>query len=138
MSWRVQVVLYRTLTCSIDLYGCETRTISRKTSINMIDSFQRKILRKILGHTQAMGVWIIRHIEEIYKLYIAAALSTVLHLKAQKWGGQVVWMSDPCGGFRGRRPVGKMGGCCQKGWLRFDPGTEMEVSSKEHHIGGRR
>jgi len=106
----------------------------RNTSVNMTDSFQRKILRKILGHTQAMGLWRIRHNEEIYKLYVAAALSTILHLKAQKWGGHVVWTSDSRGGFR-RRPVGKMGGCCQKGWLRFDPGTELEGSSMEHHIG---
>jgi hypothetical protein len=110
----------------------------RKTSINMIDSFQRKILRKILGHTQAMGVWRIGHNEELYKLYVAAALSTFVRLKVQKWGGQVVRMSDSCGGFRRRRPVGKMGGSCLKGWLRFDPGTELEGSSKEHHTGGRR
>jgi len=103
----------------------------------MIDSFQRKILRTILGHMQAMGVWRIKHNEEIYKLYVAVALSTFLHLKAQKWGGQVVWKSDSCEGFRGRRPVGKMGGCCQKRWLRFDPGTKLEAGSNEHHIGGR-
>jgi len=72
----------------------------------MIDSFQRKILRTILGHTQAMGVWRIRRNEEIYKLYVAVALSTILHLNAQKWSGQAVWMSDSCGGFRGRRHVG--------------------------------
>jgi hypothetical protein len=62
----------------------------RNTSINMTDSFQRKILRKILEHKQAMGVWRIRHNEEIYKLYVAVALSTILCLKAQKWGGHVV------------------------------------------------
>jgi hypothetical protein len=84
----------------------------RNTSINMTASFQRRILRKILRHMQAMGLWRIRHTEEIYKLYVAAALSTILCLKVQKRGGHVVWMSDSREGFR-RRPVGNMGGCCQ-------------------------
>ena len=110
----------------------------RKTSINMTDSFQREILWKTLRHTQAKGAWRIRNNKETYKLYVAVAQSTFLQLKAQKWGGQIVQMSDSRGSFRGRRPVGKMGGCCQKGWPRFAPCKELEGSSKEHQIGGRR
>jgi hypothetical protein len=45
-------------------------------------------------------------------------------------------MSDSHGDFRRIRPVGKMGGGCQKGWLRFAPGTQPEGSSKKHQIGG--
>jgi len=87
-------------------------------------------------------MWRIRHNEEIYKLNVAAALSTFLHPKAQKWCGQVVWMSDSGGGFGGRRPVGKIGGCCQRdgldliqvqNWKAAARNTTLEAEDKGGH-----
>jgi hypothetical protein len=46
----------------------------------MTDSFERKILRNVLGPTKAKGLWRIRH-KIIYKLYHNTAHSTFLCLK---------------------------------------------------------
>jgi Zn-finger domain-containing protein len=48
-------MLHKTFTLSIVLYVSETWTLSQE-DIDVIDSFERKILRKMFGPTQAKSV----------------------------------------------------------------------------------
>jgi hypothetical protein len=57
------------------MYGSEVCTHSQEAAYK-IDSFERKILRKIFGPTQSKGVWRIRYSDEIYKTYKDVTLST--------------------------------------------------------------
>jgi hypothetical protein len=56
------------------MYGSDVWTLSQGAA-NKIDSFERKLLRKIFGPTQSKGVWGIRYNDEIYKMYKNVALS---------------------------------------------------------------
>jgi hypothetical protein len=62
------------------MYGGEVWTLSQGAA-NKIDSFERKILRKLSGSTQSKGVWTIRYNDEIYKMYKYVPLSTHRLLK---------------------------------------------------------
>jgi hypothetical protein len=81
---------------------------------NKIDSFERKILRKIFGPTQSEGVWRIGCNGEVYKMYKDVALSTYIRLKRLMCAGHIVRMEQDripnkvlgsC--FGGVRPVGR-------------------------------
>jgi hypothetical protein len=93
--------------------GSEVWTVSQAAA-NKIDSFVRKILRKIFGPTQSKGVWRIRYNDEIYKMYKDVALSTFIRLKRLMWAGHVVRMEQHRipkmvlgSRFGGGRPVGR-------------------------------
>jgi hypothetical protein len=52
--------------------------MTKKTE-NIINSYERKILRRILGPINDNGTWIIRYNKEIYTLYGDPELSTVIN-----------------------------------------------------------
>jgi hypothetical protein len=58
----------------------EVWTLSHRAA-NKIDSFERKIPRRLFGPSQSKGVWRIRYNDEIYKMYKDVALSTYIRLK---------------------------------------------------------
>jgi hypothetical protein len=97
-------MLYKTFTSSTVVYGSELWTVSQK-AMNMVNSLERKTLRKIFRFMQAKGVCIIRDNEEIYKLYDDMAISTFLCLKRLQWAGHIVRMDDSIA------PKDTVGGC---------------------------
>jgi hypothetical protein len=62
------------------MYGSEVWTLTQGAA-SKIDSFERKILRKIFGPTQSKGVWRIMYNDEIYKMCKDLAQSTYIRLK---------------------------------------------------------
>jgi hypothetical protein len=60
---------------------------------NIINSYERKILRRILGPINDKGMWRIRYNKEIYNLYGDLELSTVIKLRLQ-WAGHVQRMES--------------------------------------------
>jgi hypothetical protein len=93
---------------------------------NIINSYERKTLRRILGPINDKGTWRIKYNKEIYTLYGDSELSTVITLRRLQWAGHVqrmVSQSIPrmvmAGQMFGKRPVGKhkkrwMDGCCER------------------------
>jgi hypothetical protein len=95
------------------MYGSETWVMPKKIE-NIINSYERKILRRILGPINDNGTWRIRYSKEIYTLYGDPELSTVIQLRRLQWAGHVqrmVSQSIPrmvmAGQMFGKRPVGK-------------------------------
>jgi hypothetical protein len=95
------------------MYGSETWVMTRKIE-NIINSYERKILRRILGHINDNGTWRIRYNKEIYTLYGDTELSTVIKLRRLQWAGhpqRMVTQTIPrmvmAGQMFGKRQVGK-------------------------------
>jgi hypothetical protein len=79
-----------------------------------INSYERKILRRILGPINGNGIWRIRYNKEIYTLHGDPELSTVIKLRILQWAGHVQRMESRsipriviAGQMFGKRPVGK-------------------------------
>lgn len=113
INQRLKVMLYKTLIRSIVMYGSETWTLSKK-AVEKIDSFERKILRRIYGPVCVQGEWRIRYNNELYSLYGELPLSHVIRIKRLKWAGHLIRMEEHrvpkkvfSGDFGGGRPVGR-------------------------------
>jgi hypothetical protein len=81
---------------------------------NIINSYERKILRRILGHINDNGTWRTRYNKERYTLHGDPELSTVVKLRRLQWAGHVQTMEGQsvprmvmAGQMFGKRPVGK-------------------------------
>jgi cytochrome c oxidase assembly protein Cox11 len=64
----VKIRLYKTLICMVLMYGCKTLKLSKKTE-DVLNSFERDILRRICGLVGENGSWRIRYNEELYREY---------------------------------------------------------------------
>jgi hypothetical protein len=80
----------------------------------LLNSYERKIQRRILGPINDNGTWRIRYNKEINTLYGDPELSTVIKLKRLQWAGHVQRMESQniprmvmAGQVFGKRPVGK-------------------------------
>jgi hypothetical protein len=62
------------------VHGSETRVITKNIE-NIINSYERKTLRRILGPINDNGIWRIRYNKEIYTLYGDQELSSVIKLR---------------------------------------------------------
>jgi hypothetical protein len=80
-------MLYKTLVCTVLIYGNETWTLSKKSE-NAPSIFERKILRRIYDPIQDKGQWRIRY-KELYELYGEPNLVTCIKLKRLQWAGHV-------------------------------------------------
>jgi hypothetical protein len=81
---------------------------------NIINSYERKMLRRILGPINDNGTWRIRYNKEIYTLCGDPELSTVTKLRRLQWAGHVQRMESQsiprmvmAGQMFGKRAVGK-------------------------------
>jgi hypothetical protein len=95
------------------MYGSET-WVNRNKAENIINSYERKILRRILGPINDNGTWRIRYNKEMYTLYGDQELSTVIKLRRLQWAGHVQRLESQsiprmvmAGQMFGKRPVGK-------------------------------
>jgi hypothetical protein len=95
------------------MYDSETWVMTKKLE-NIINSYERKILRGILGPINDNGTWRIRYNKEIYTLYGVPELSTVIKLRRLQWAGHVQRMESQsiprmvmAGQMFGIRPIGK-------------------------------
>jgi hypothetical protein len=106
-----RIRLYKTVIRPVLMYGSETWVMTKKIE-NIINSYERKILRRILWPINDNGTWRIRYNKEIYTLYWDPELSTVITLRLQ-WAGHVQRMESQsiprmamAGQMFGKRPVG--------------------------------
>jgi hypothetical protein len=95
------------------MYGSETWVMKNKTE-NVINSYGRKMLRRIPGPINDNGTWRIRYNNEIYTLYGDPELSTVIKLRRLQYAGHVQRMESQsiprmvmAGQMFRKRPVGK-------------------------------
>lgn len=68
LSRKTKIRIYRTVIRPVVMYGAETWVLT-KESERRLDTWERKLLRKIYGPVQENGEWRVRHNSELYELY---------------------------------------------------------------------
>lgn len=69
-------------------YGCEAWTMTKK-SAEALDTFERRVLRRILGPVNDGEAWRVRYNDELYNIYEAPRLSVHARLSRLRWAGHV-------------------------------------------------
>jgi hypothetical protein len=64
LKWQTKCMLYKTLIRPILMYGSESWPLSKKDE-NLLQIFERRILRRISGPINEGGIWRIRHNNEL-------------------------------------------------------------------------
>jgi hypothetical protein len=75
------------------MYGSETWVMTKKIE-NIINSYEGKILIRMLGPISDNGMWRIGYNTEIYNLYGDLELSTVIKLRRLQWARHVQRMES--------------------------------------------
>ena len=80
----------------------------------MLNTFERKILRRIYGPTQEGGRWPPRWINELYSLYSEPNIVEDIKIRRLGWAGHIIGMEEERipkkvlnGNFYTTRPVGR-------------------------------
>jgi sorting nexin-29 len=113
VNQRTKVRLYKTTIRPVLCYGSETWTLTSKMC-ELLDRFERKILRRIYGGVYENGHWRIRYNNELYSKYNDISLSNYIKLQRLQWAGHVQRMQEQRipkrvlnGKMEGKRPRGR-------------------------------
>jgi hypothetical protein len=89
--------IYKILTRSVVLYGCESWTLTKKEE-EKLNIFERKMLSKIYGPSCVNGVWRIKYNDELYNIHKEPSTVKVIKIVRLKWLGYIARMEDnaPC------------------------------------------
>ena len=86
-----KIRLYRTLIKLILCYGSVTWTLTQ-TSEQMLNTFERKILRRMYGPTHEKGCWRPRWNNELYSLYNEPNIVEDSNVRRLEWAGHIIRM----------------------------------------------
>jgi hypothetical protein len=108
-----KIRLYKTLMKPLLCYGRVTWTLTQ-TAEQMLDTFERKILRRIYGPTQEGARWRPRWNNELYSLYNEPNILEDIKIRRLGWAGHIIRMEEETipkkvlnGNFHTTRPVGR-------------------------------
>jgi hypothetical protein len=93
LSRTSKIQLYKTLIRPVIMYGSECWTLSQLDQ-QMVDGFERKVLRKIYSPVQDKGTWRSRYNDELYTLFKEPKLTTAIRLARLRWAGHVQRTGD--------------------------------------------
>jgi hypothetical protein len=87
----ITIRLYKTLIHTFLMFGCETWKLSKKKkrTEDLLNSFERKILRRIFGPVRENRMWRIIHNEELYREYKDLDIVSCLKFKRLQWAEHV-------------------------------------------------
>lgn len=85
--------LYKTMVRPIVLYGCETWTLTNRHE-NVLNVFERKMLRKICGPIQENNVWRARNNRELSELFGCETIVGAIKSSRLRWAGHVIRMDN--------------------------------------------
>jgi hypothetical protein len=88
-----QIRLYKTLIKPILCYGSVTWTLTQ-TAEQMLNVFERKILRRIHGRTQDGGRWRPRWNNELYSFYKEPNIVEDIKIRRLGWAGHIIRMEE--------------------------------------------
>jgi hypothetical protein len=108
-----KIRLYKTLIKPVLCFGSVTWTLTQTTE-QMLQTFERKILRRIYGPIQEEGRWRPRWNNELYRLYNDLNIVENIRIRRLGWVGHIIRMEGgripkkvPNGNFHNMRPVGR-------------------------------
>lgn len=88
ISRRIKKRIYRTVIRPVVTHGSETWVLTKRGE-EVLDRWERKILRKIYGPVQENGGWRIRHNVELYNLYQEPRISVEVRKGRLRWVGHL-------------------------------------------------
>ncbi|KAJ4426317.1 hypothetical protein ANN_27131 [Periplaneta americana] len=115
LSKNLKVRIYKTVTLSVVLCGCETWTLTLREE-HRLKVFENKVLRKIFGakRDEVTGEWRKLHNTELHALYSSPDIIRNIKSRRLRWAGHVARMGESRNAYRvlvGRperkRPLGR-------------------------------
>ena len=76
---KTKMKIYKTVIRPVLCYGCEAWTITQKTA-DIVHTFERKILRRIIGPIQENGSWRLRYNNELCQIYKEIPVSKCIRM----------------------------------------------------------
>jgi hypothetical protein len=85
--------IYRTIILPVDLYGCETWSLTLREE-RRLRVFENRVLRRIFGsrRDEVTGEWRKLQIEELIVLYCSPNIVRVIKSGRMRWAGHVARM----------------------------------------------
>ena len=113
ISRKTKKNIYKTIIRPVVTYGSETWTLT-KSAETVLNTWERKVLRKIFGPTKDENGWRMRTNKEVYDLYKDPTIVAEIKKSRLRWSGhlermannraaKVVYAQNP----RGKRPKGR-------------------------------
>lgn len=93
ISRNVKKTIYRTVIRPVVTYGVEAWVLTKRDEL-MLNTWERKILRKIYGPVQEEGIWRIRMNSELYVLYGEPTIVAEIKSSRIRWLGHLERMSE--------------------------------------------
>ena len=93
---KVKLDIYTTVIRPVLLYGAETWVLTERDE-NVLNVWERKVLRKIYGPVCRGGEWRIRTNHEIQEMYGRADIVTEIKMRRLSWLGHMERMSEERG-----------------------------------------
>ena len=92
LSINLKIKIYKTITLTIVLYGCETWSLALRKECRL-RVFENRILRRIFGpQRDENGEWRRLHNEELHSLYHSPNIVWVINSRRLRWAGHVARM----------------------------------------------
>jgi hypothetical protein len=87
--------MYKTTILSVDLYGCETWSLTLREE-HRLRVFENRVLRRIFGPegVEEKGEWRKLHIEELHNLYASPDIIRKIKSRRMRWAVQVACMGE--------------------------------------------
>lgn len=93
ISKKMKVRIYKTIIKPTVTFGSETWTLPER-AITILNTWERKILRKIYGPIYDKGEWRIRTNSELQKLYKDSSIVTDIKIRRLEWLGHIIRMDN--------------------------------------------
>jgi hypothetical protein len=102
LSRNENIKIYRITMLVVDLYGCETWSLTLRKEYRL-RVFENNMLRRIFGSErhEVTGEWRKLHNEELYALHSSANIIPVIKSRRLRWAGQVGPVGKSIKGFSG-------------------------------------
>jgi hypothetical protein len=100
ISKKLKIKIYKTVSFSEVLYGCETWSLTLREEHRLRVS-ENRVLRRIFGHKRGVdGSWRKLHNDELLSLYSSSNIAREIKSKRMRWAGHVARMGEGRGVYR--------------------------------------
>jgi hypothetical protein len=95
LSRNVKVKIYKTIILPVDLYGCETWSLTLREE-HRLRVFENRVLRRIFGpkRDEIKGEWRKLHSGELHNVYLSPDIIRQIKSRRMRWAGHVARMEE--------------------------------------------
>jgi hypothetical protein len=95
LSTNIKVRIYKTIILPVDLYGCETWSLTLREE-HRLRMFENRVLRRLFGpkRDEVAGGWRKLHNEELHNLYSSPSIIRIIQSRRMRWAEHVARMGE--------------------------------------------